>query len=70
MIWWVIPLTATLLAWAWTRLGTRSTGPWARVARSSGAAGRPGPAPGSPEDIRELARLADALNRPLPGGHA
>ena len=59
MTWWLIPLVATLLAWAWTRLpGTRA----GRV--------RPRPEPGSAEDVKDLARFAAALSRPMPGERA
>ena len=53
--WWLIPLVATTLAWAWTRMSATRGG---RV--------RPRPEPGSPEDRRDLARFADALAQPLP----
>ena len=54
MTWWLIPLVATTLAWAWTRMSATRGG---RV--------RPRPEPGSPEDRRDLARFADALAQPL-----
>ena len=57
MTWWLIPLLATLAAWAWTRIGGTARG---RV--------RPRPEPGSPEDAADLARFASALAKPLPGG--
>jgi hypothetical protein len=55
--WWIIPIMATVAAWAYTR-----------VAGSWGGRVRPRPEPGSPEDVRDLARFADALRRPFPGG--
>jgi hypothetical protein len=59
MIWWTIPVVATLLAWVWTRVAGMRSG---RL--------RPRPEPGSPEDRRDLARFADALRRPMPGSRA
>ena len=56
MIWWSIPILATLAAWLWTRFGARNR-----------TAVRNRPEPGSPQDAAELARLSDALDRPLPG---
>lgn len=55
MIWWVIPLLATLGAWIYTRVGGLSAG---RI--------RPRPEPGSPQDAEDLARFAAALAQPLP----
>jgi hypothetical protein len=55
VVWWLIPLLATLAAWAYTRLAGVGQ---ARV--------RPRPEPGSPADRRDLARFAEALGRPLP----
>ncbi len=57
MIWWLIPVVATLCAWIYTRVwGSR--------------AGRvpPRPEPGTPADAADLARFTEALSRPLPGG--
>jgi hypothetical protein len=54
--WWLIPLLATLAAWAYTR-----------VAGVGRARLRPRPEPGSEADRRDLARFAEALARPLPG---
>ena len=56
MIWWLIPLVVTLAAWAWTR---RPGAGRMRV--------RPRPEPGSPQDVEDLARFADALHRSMPG---
>jgi hypothetical protein len=56
VLWWLIPLVATLAAWAYTRLAGVGQ---ARV--------RPRPEPGSAADRRDLARFAEALGRPLPG---
>lgn len=55
MIWWIIPAVATLAAWLWTRRAGAAT-PGVRVR----------PAPGSPEDVADLARFAAALRRALP----
>lgn len=57
MIWWLIPLVATFAAWAYTRLA------WSWRGR-----GRSRPEPGSPQDAADLARFAEALHRPMPGG--
>jgi len=57
MIWWIIPIVATLAAWVYTR----AAGSWGGRVRAR-------PEPGSPEDAKDLARFADALNRPIPGG--
>jgi hypothetical protein len=57
VVWWLIPLVATLAAWAYTRVAGSGRG---RV--------RPRPEPGSPEDRADLARFAEALRLPLPGG--
>lgn len=56
MIWWLIPLVATLAAWVYLR-----------VAGPGRVAARRLPEPGSPEDRADLARFADALRSPLPG---
>lgn len=56
MIWWLIPLVATLAAWVYLR-----------VAGAGRVAARRLPEPGSPEDRADLARFADALRSPLPG---
>lgn len=59
MLWWVIPLVATLAAYIWTRVGGLSVG---RVPAK--------PEPGSPEDLADLARFAAALRgapRPVEG---
>lgn len=55
MTWWVIPLVATLAAWAWTRVG----GSWRhrRPVRH---------VPGSPEDRADLERFARALADRMP----
>lgn len=55
VIWWLIPLAATLVAWAWTSIGPRR-----------GRLG-PRPEPGTAEDAADLARFTRALERPLPG---
>lgn len=57
MTWWLIPLLATLVAWAWTRVGGLTA---ARARRR--------PEPGTAADAADLARFAEALGRPLPGG--
>ena len=57
MIWWLIPVVATLTAWAYTRL-----------AGSRRGRTRPRPEPGSPADARELERFARALRTPMPDG--
>jgi hypothetical protein len=59
VVWWLIPLIATLSAWAYTRLA------WSWRGRS-----KPRLEPGSPEDAADLARFAAALERPMPGGRA
>lgn len=56
VIWWLIPLCATLAAWLYTRGSTRVGG---RV--------RTRPEPGSQADRADLARFAQALACPLPG---
>ena len=56
MIWWLIPVIATLAAWVFTR-----------VAGSRGGRLRPRPEPGSAEDARDLARFAEALGHRPPG---
>jgi hypothetical protein len=56
VVWWLIPLLATVAAWVYTR-----------VAGAGAARVRPRPEPGSEADRRDLARLAEALSRPLPG---
>lgn len=55
MVWWSIPAAATVAAWLWTRR-----------APTSATSLRPRPEPGSPEDLAQLERFADALQRPLP----
>lgn len=57
MLWWIIPVVATLVAWVYTRVA----GSWSGRSRRR-------PEPGSPEDQRDLARFAEALRRPGPGG--
>jgi len=57
VVWWLIPLVATLAAWVLTRWADRLPG---------GLPERP--APGSAQDAAQLARLAEALRQPLPGG--
>jgi hypothetical protein len=57
VIWWLIPLVATLIAWAYTRMG------WSWRGRA-----RPRPEPGSPADAKDLERFARALRSPLPDG--
>ena len=59
MIWWLIPVIATLAAWMYTRF----RGP-------RGGRVRPRPEPGSPEDARDLARFAAALRSGHPEGGA
>ena len=56
MIWWLIPLVATLAAWVYLR-----------IAGAGRAAHRRRPEPGSPEDRADLARFAAALESPMPG---
>jgi hypothetical protein len=55
VIWWSIPIMATLVAWLWTRYATGTR----RSVRTR-------PEPGSPQDAAELTRLSAALARPLP----
>lgn len=55
MIWWLIPLAATLAAWAYLRISGAGRG-----------AHRRRPEPGSPEDQADLDRFAAALSAPLP----
>jgi hypothetical protein len=57
VIWWLIPLVATLIAWIYTR----TAGSWRGRTR-------PRPDPGSPADARDLERFARALRSPLPDG--
>ena len=59
MTWWLIPIVATLAAWVYTR----AVGSWGGRVRAR-------PEPGSPEDAKDLARFADALKRPIPGGRS
>jgi hypothetical protein len=56
VVWWLIPLVATLAAWLYTRM-----------AGVGAARAKPRPVPGSPEDQRELRRFGEALGRPMPG---
>lgn len=56
MIWWLIPLVATVSAWVYLR-----------VAWSGRGSARRRPEPGSPEDRADLARFARALRQPMPG---
>jgi hypothetical protein len=55
VVWWLIPLVATLTAWVYLRLVA------GRVR------GRRALAPGSPEDAADLERFAAALRTPMPG---
>ena len=55
MVWWLIPILATLIAYVFLRFA------------GSTPARRRRPEPGTPEDRAELARLAEALDQPLPG---
>ncbi len=59
MLWWSIPISATVAAWLYTR-----------VAGSWGGRARPRPEPGSEADRRDLARFAEALGQPMPGRRA